>query len=443
MELTNGAKTIIKTLNDHGFEGYAVGGFVRNSLLNIEVFDVDVTTSATPEQMLEIFKDYKVYPTGLKHGTITVNVDGENIEVTTYRVDGDYLDSRHPNDVKFVKNLDEDLLRRDFTINAMAFDGENLIDLYGGQADLKNKIIRAVGEPDKRFKEDALRILRALRFASVLDFEIEPKTSKAMLENKHLLKNVSVERIFSEFSKMLLGDGVERVLTLYKEIVFEILPELKSCDEFNQNSKFHAYDVYIHTVKSVALSKKDLVIRWALLLHDVEKPSCYTVGEDGAGHFYGHQKKSADRAVKILKRLKADNFLISNCSALIMLHDIKTEIPRGDIKRLLNSFGIKLVKKLVDVKMGDALSHASPYAETRVELIKNFNSAVLDIESKGECYKVKHLKIDGNDVKLRGFTGAEIREVLSKILSEVTYDKIPNEREVLLKRLDYERSIRK
>ena len=443
MELTNGAKTIIKTLKNHGFEGYAVGGFVRNNLLNVEVFDVDVTTSATPEQMLEVFKDFKVYLTGLKHGTITVSVGGENIEVTTYRVDGDYLDSRHPNSVKFVKSLSEDLLRRDFTINAMAFDGENLVDLYGGQADLKNKVIRAVGEPNKRFREDALRILRAMRFASVLDFEIEPETSRAMIENKSLLKNVSVERIFAEFSKMLLGDGVERVLTLYKDIVFEIIPELKRCDGFNQNSKFHAYDVYTHTVKSVALSKKDLVIRWALLLHDIEKPSCYTVDEFGAGHFYGHQKKSADRAVKVLKRLKADNFLISNCSALIMLHDIKTEISRGNIKRLLNSFSIKLIKKLVEVKMGDALSHASPYAEKRVELTNNFFSVVLDIENKGECYKLKHLKIDGNDVKSRGFAGAEIKEVLSKILSEVTYDKIANDRDVLLKRLDYERSIRK
>ena len=443
MELTIGAKTIIDKLKDHGYEGYAVGGFVRNSLLNIPVLDVDVTTSATPEEVQEVFKDYKVYLTGLKHGTVTVNVCGECIEVTTYRVDGGYQDNRHPDSVKFVKNLSEDLLRRDFTVNAMAYDGESLVDLYGGRADLKNKIIRAVGNPTLRFQEDALRILRAMRFASVLDFEIEPSTAKAMIENKSLLKSVSVERVFEELSKMLLGDGVERVLTLYKEIIFEVIPELKPCDGFLQNSIYHAYDVYIHTVKSVALSKKDRVVRWALLFHDIEKPSCYTVGKDGAGHFYGHQKKSTDRAVKILKRFKADNFLISNCSALIMLHDCKTEISRGEIKRLLKSFGYGLIKRLVDVKLGDALSHASPYAEIRVELINDFSKKVDDIELSGECYKLKHLKINGNDVKSFGFKGEEISEVLNKILLDVTFDKIPNEREVLLDRLNYERSIRK
>ena len=187
MELTIGAKTIIDKLKDHGYEGYAVGGFVRNSLLGIPVLDVDVTTSATPEEVQEVFKDYKVYLTGLKHGTVTVNIGGECVEVTTYRVDGGYQDNRHPDSVKFVKNLSEDLLRRDFTVNAMAYDGESLVDLYGGRADLKNKIIRAVGNPTLRFQEDALRILRAMRFASVLDFEIEPSTAKAMIENKSLL----------------------------------------------------------------------------------------------------------------------------------------------------------------------------------------------------------------------------------------------------------------
>ncbi len=443
MELSSGAKTIISELKSHGYEGYAVGGFVRNNLLGIEVLDVDVTTSARPDQILEVFKDYKVILTGLKHGTVTVIVDGESIEVTTYRVEQGYSDGRHPDSVSFVTDLSKDLLRRDFTVNAMAFDGENLIDLYGGQADLKNKIIRAVGEPTLRFQEDALRILRALRFASVLDFEIEPQTAKAMIENKRLLKNVSVERIFAELNKLLLGDGVERVLSLYKEIIFEVIPELKLCDNFNQNSKFHAYDVYIHTVKSVAIAKKDRVVRWSLLLHDIEKPSCYTQDENGVGHFYGHQKKSAYKAVEILKRMRADNHLINNCSTLIALHDCKTELSRGEIKLFLNRYGIGVIRKLVDVKMGDALSHASPYAELRVELTKNFSSIVEDIELKGECYKLKDLKINGTDVKVRGFSGVQIQEVLKKILNEVMMGKIENDREVLLGRLDNERSIRK
>lgn len=443
MELTSGAKIIIETLKSHGYEGYAVGGFVRNNLLGIEVLDVDVTTSARPEQILQVFKDYKVILTGVKHGTVTVLVDGESIEVTSYREEKGYSDGRHPDSVSFVTDLSQDLLRRDFTVNAMAFDGEVLVDLYGGKIDLENKIIRAVGEPSLRFQEDALRILRALRFASVLDFEIEPKTAKAMIENKSLLKNVSVERIFQELNKMLLGDGVERVLTLYKEIIFEVLPELRPCDNFDQNSKFHAYDVYNHTVKSVALSKKSRTIRWALLFHDIEKPSCYTVDENGVGHFYGHQKKSAYKAVNVLKRLKADNLLIDDCNALITLHDCKTELSRGEVKRLLNRYGYELIKKLIYVKLGDALSHASPYAEMRVDLVNEFALTVEDIINNGECYRLKDLKINGNDVKQRGFLGVQIQQVLLKILDEVMLDKIENDREVLLKRLDNERSIRK
>lgn len=443
MELTVGAKIIINELKSHGYKAYAVGGFVRNFLLNIPVLDVDVTTSATPEQIIEVFKDYKVYLTGIKHGTVTVNAGGENIEVTTFRVDGEYSDSRHPDSVEFVTDIKGDLLRRDFTVNAMAYDGETLIDLYGGRKDLENKIIRAVGDPTKRFQEDALRILRALRFSSVLDFEIEKDTAKAMLENKHLLKSVSIERVFSELNKILLGRGVERVLTLYKEIIFEVIPELTPCDGFNQNSKFHAYDVYIHTVKSVALSCVDRTVRWALLLHDIEKPSCYSEDKNGVGHFYGHQKKSADRAVKVLKRLKADNELISDCYHLICLHDCKTEISRGEIKKLLNLYGVKIIKKLVDVKVGDALSHASPYAEIRKEFVIAFSTVVDDILKNEECFTLKRLKIDGNDVKERGFKGAEIKRVLQDILNDVIFDRIENQREALLIRLDDERSFRK
>ena len=443
MELTSGAKIIIKALKDHGFEGYAVGGFVRNILLGIPVLDVDVTTSATPDQVIEVFKDYKVYLTGLKHGTVTVSVDGENIEVTTYRIDGEYTDSRHPDTVKFVSDIKGDLLRRDFTVNAMAFDGENLIDLYGGQDDLKNKIIRAVGEPSKRFQEDALRILRALRFSSVLDFEIDKATADAMLENKHLLKSVSIERVFSELNKILLGRGVERVLSDYREIIFEVIPELKDCSGFNQNSKFHAYDVYIHTVKSVAISAFDRSVRWALLFHDIEKPSCYTEDGNGVGHFYGHQKKSADTAVKILKRLKADNELISNCYQLISLHDCKTEVSRGEIKKLLNIYGVKIIKKLIDVKLGDALSHASPYAEIRKELVESFSATLDDILKNEECFTLKRLKIDGNDVKAKGYSGADIKRVLNAILNDVMFGRVQNEKQALLKRLEDERSIRK
>ncbi len=434
MELTKGTKKIINALKSAGYDGYAVGGFVRNLLLGIPVQDVDVTTSATPEQMLEVFKDFKVYKTGLKHGTLTVNSLGENIEVTTYRVDGEYLDNRHPNGVTFVTSLSEDLKRRDFTVNAMALSEEGVIDLFGGKEDLKNKVIRAVGNPDKRFQEDALRILRALRFASVLDFEIESETALAIERNKSLLKNVSVERIFSEFSKMLTGKGVERVLTSHKSVIFEIIPELSKCDGFLQNSIYHAYDVYTHTVKSVANAEQNRYVRWALLLHDIEKPSTYTIDEKG-GHFYTHQQKGAITAEKILRRLKADNKLIATCYELIRLHDVKTEISRGEMKKMLSNHGEETVLLLAKVKVGDALAHAKPYSDLRRASTDKFYALAVSVIESKECYKLKDLNVNGNDLKARGYKGSEIKTKLQFLLNEVMFDRIKNEKQELLKHL--------
>lgn len=442
MELSIGAKTIINTLNQSGYKGYAVGGFVRNNLLSLPVGDLDITTDATPDKVIEIFKDYKVYPTGLKHGTVTINVNGENIEVTTFRVESGYNDNRHPDSVEFVSRLDLDLMRRDFTINAMAFDGNELVDLFGGQVDLKNKIIRAVGDAETRFEEDALRILRALRFASVLDFTIEENTARAIEKKKHLLSFVSKERIFAELTKTLLGKGVERVLTLYKSVIFEVIPKLKLCDNFNQNSKFHAYDVYTHIVKSVAESKADRVVRWALLLHDVEKPSTYNEGINGVGHFYGHQKKSAETAVVILKRLKADNELINECKKIINLHDSKTEISRGEIKVLLNKYGVKTIRYLVDVKIGDAISHAQPYADIRKENTIVYSKTIEDIISSDECFTLKRLAVNGNDLIKLGYKGSEIKEKLNSVLYDVMFNKIKNDRQIIIERLKNERGNR-
>ena len=434
MELTNGAKLLIKTLNDHGFKAYAVGGFVRDNLLGLPVYDVDVTTDATPEQMLLVFSDFKVYKTGIKHGTLTVNSLGEHIEVTTFRLDGEYNDNRHPSSVSFVSDLSFDLARRDFTVNAMAFDGKDLVDFYGGKKDLENKIIKAVGDPYKRFEEDALRILRGLRFASTLGFKIDGETARAMEEKASLLKNVSVERIFVELSKILVGKGVEEVLLNHKNVIFEIIPELKKCDGCNQNTKFHSYDVYEHTVKSLSLSKADKAVRWALLLHDIEKPSCYTEDANGVGHFYGHQAKSAKTAVTILKRFKADNKLIKLCNDLIYLHDIKTDIPRAKIKELLNCYGVETLRKLALVKVGDGLAHAPEFAVLREELAFKFLSDVEDILLKGECFELKTLAVNGNDFKSLGYRGQDIKTALEKALSLVIEEKVLNEKSAILER---------
>lgn len=436
MELTSGAKLIIKTLNQSGYEAYAVGGFVRDNLLGVNSYDVDVTTSATPDKMLEVFKDFKVYKTGLKHGTLTVSSENENIEVTTFRVDGEYFDNRHPDSVQFVSDLKTDLERRDFTVNAMAYDGERLVDLFGGQDDLKNKTIRAVGDPKKRFTEDALRILRALRFASQLDFTIEKNTAEAMIEKASLLKSVSVERIFAELSKILVGKGAERVLLEHRKVLFEIIPELKLCDGFSQNTKYHAYDVYEHIIKALGHSPFDKTVRWALLLHDVEKPSCYVVDEFQVGHFYGHQQKSAKTAVSILKRLKADNKLIKDVNDLVFLHDIRTEVERGKIKKMINDYGVELLEKLALVKIADGLAHAKEYTEFRKSLAEKFITTVREIVNNGECYSLKQLKINGNDLKKLGYKGVEIKEKLQQILEEVTFDRLENDREIILKRLN-------
>ncbi len=435
MELSLGAKLIIKTLNDSGYEAYAVGGFVRNNLLGIKVFDVDITTSATPDEMLEVFKNFKVYKTGLKHGTLTINAENENIEVTTFRIDGEYLDNRHPEKVEFVTDLSKDLKRRDFTVNALAYDGEKVVDLFGGREDLKNKIIRAVGDPYERFNEDALRILRALRFASELDFEIEKATANAMREKAGLLKSVSIERIFSELSKIIVGKGAERVLLEHREVLFEVIPELKLCDGFSQNTKYHAYDVYEHIIKSLGYSPCDKTVRWALLLHDVEKPSCYSEDKFKVGHFYGHQQKSAKTSTIILKRLKADNKLIKDVFDLVYLHDIKTEVHRGEIKKMINRYGEELLEKLALVKIADGLAHAEDYTEFRKMLAEKFINTVREIINNGECYSLKQLKVNGNDLKKLGYQGEEIKEKLQEILEEVIFDRLENDREIILKRL--------
>ncbi len=436
MKLTKGAKLILDKLIENGFEAFVVGGSVRDYYLNDSYSDVDITTSATPEEVIEVFKGFKIYPTGLKHGTVTVNSLGELIEVTTFRCEEGYSDCRRPDKVVFVKSIEEDLKRRDFTVNAMAYNSSSgLVDPFLGIEDLKNRIIKAVGNPEERFSEDALRILRALRFASKLNFDIDRETELALYKTKHLLKKVSVERIYSELIKILMGDGVENVLLKYKEIIFTIIPELKVCDGFLQRNKYHVYDVYTHIVKSISLAPKDKTVRLALLLHDIGKPDCFTIDEDGVGHFYGHQKKSVNIAERILKRLKVDNFTLKTVSDLILLHDTKTELSRAEVKRFLNKYGIEFLNSLVMVKNGDALAHNEIYIGNRLESIKRLQLLYLDIIKSGECYKLKDLKINGNDLKKAGYLGEKIKIKLDEILNKVIELELENDREILLKEI--------
>ncbi len=437
MFISKDSQNLIKRLQTCGHKAYAVGGVVRDFLMGKKCSDTDITTSATPNEVTECFKDYKLVLTGLKHGTVTVVLNGKNYEITTFRKEFGYTDNRHPDGVNFVTNLSEDLSRRDFTINAMAYnEEEGIIDLYGGQNDIKNKIIKTVGNADQRFKEDALRILRALRFSSRLNFKIEKNTKIAILKNANLLKNISVERLYSELTGILLGDAVESVLLEFKEVFFTLIPQLKDCDGFLQKSKYHKYDVYKHIVKSVSLSKKDKIVRWALYLHDIEKPSCFSRDGDGVGHFYGHQTKSAKTAVEILKHFKAESYVISTVNSLIYLHDSKTELTRSEIKMQMSKYSYEFLKLLTHVRVGDALAHAFPYSQVRAKNARAYLNTVKDVIKNKECYTLKQLCVNGQDVKNLGYNGAQIKEKLNFLLKAVIYDEVKNEKSELLRYID-------
>lgn len=310
-------KTIIKRLNSQGFSAYVVGGCVRDSILNRKPQDWDISSSAKPEQVKEIFYDMGVIETGIKHGTVSVIINHNPYEVTTFRCDGEYKDNRRPDTVTFVSDIDIDLSRRDFTINALACgceDSSEVIDLFGGIEDIKNGIVRCVGEPEKRFSEDALRILRALRFASVLGFDIDNKTSIAIHKQRDLLKNISVERIMSEFKQLVCGINAVSIIREFRDVIEVFIPEITAMFEFNQNTPYHCYDVWEHTLHSVEMIEPEVDLRFTMLFHDIGKPKVYSeeILENGnsLGHFYAHAKYSEEIAAKILNRLKSDNRLL-------------------------------------------------------------------------------------------------------------------------------------
>ncbi len=434
MKLSKGSKIVLEKLNKNKFKGYVVGGACRDYILNKEIFDVDVTTNATPEQILTLFNDYKVYNTGLKHGTVTVNVDGEFIEITTFRKDGDYINNRKPNSVKFVDDLKEDVLRRDFTINAICYNEvEGFVDYFDGINDCKNKIIRTVGNANDRFCEDALRILRALRFSSTLSFNIEEETSKAIIKNRHLLKNISKERIYAELVKILLGDNVEKVLLDFKQVFFTLFAEFEPCDNFDQKSKFHSYDVYTHIVKSVACAEKNKAVRLALLFHDIEKPNCFSIDENGVGHFYTHQEKSALKATEILNSLKVDNKTKSQVYFLIKYHDYFIEPTKKSIKLWLNKYGVEYVKNLMKVKIADAKAHSKNFVINRLSQAENSLKLIDEILLNKECFTLKDLEIKGEDLIKKGYVGESISNKLNSLLNDVINEKVENNKEVLLK----------
>lgn len=441
MIISEGAKEILQKLKSCGFEAYVVGGAVRNFCLGLPVHDYDFTTSATPEEILGVFSNYNAFAPGIKHGTVCVEKDKTVYEITTFRADGFYADSRHPTSVTFVRNLKEDLKRRDFTINAMCFDGENITDIFGGMEDCKNKLIRAIGDATTRFEEDALRILRALRFASRLGFTIEENTKNAIFARKSLLNNISAERIAVELEGILLGKNCQDVLLDFNEVITEIIPELKPTVNFKQFNRHHAFDVYTHTVRATALAKRDFTIRLACLLHDLGKVETFFRDENGEGHFYGHAEKSAFIAQKVVDRLKLSNEIKKEVLTLVKYHDYPivptnvTDIEKY-VLRSLNRFGESTLRNLIEVKRADNLSKY-PDGERDTERVKNVQARLSDLNRieetlneiilKGECFGLKQLKVNGNDIASLGYKGKQIGAVLQSLLDAVIDGKVQNE----------------
>ncbi len=436
IEISKEAEIALEVLKSNGFEGYIVGGCVRDSLMNIPPHDFDICTNALPEKMSELFHNFKVVETGLKHGTITVIINGIPIEITTYRFDGEYSDNRHPTKVSFVSDLKSDLSRRDFTVNAMAFNAQNgLQDFFGGQKDIKNKLIKCVGEPDLRFNEDALRMLRALRFSSVLGFEIDEDTSESILKNKGLLKNISSERISAELNKLLLGDNVYNVLEKYRGVIAVFIPELEATFDFDQKNPHHSLTVYNHIIKSVESTPKKLILRLTMLLHDIGKPKCFTVDEKGVGHFKGHQKVSAEMSEVILKRLKYDSATIKRVTSLIFEHDNRYPANKSAVKSFMSKYDYDFFKLQNKVRRADC-SAQSMYLRTeklrQIEAVEKIGKIILE---ENECFSLDNLKINGDDLISSGFKeGKQIGEILNKLLELVISDEVKNDRQSLINR---------
>ena len=438
IKIPDNANTIINTLQNNGHSAYVVGGCVRDSLMGRIPHDWDICTSATPEQMLEIFKDFRVIETGLKHGTVTIVIDGEQYECTTYRIDGKYSDNRRPDNVTFTNDLVEDLKRRDFTINAMAYnDIEGLIDPFGGTEDINENTIQCVGSAKDRFGEDALRILRAIRFASQLDFTIELNTDWQIHQQYKSLENISAERINSEFCKIVISDNFCVELLLYKDVFALFIPELKDMFDFPQKNPHHDYDVFGHTVHAVEnCNSDDLTVRLAVFFHDFGKPHSYQDGEDGIRHFKGHGRASADMTDVIMKRLKFDNETRNNVVELVYYHDATFEVGKKYVKRWLNKLGEKQFRRLLDVRRADIKGQkviCSTDKKDKIGKLDIIEKLIDEVIQENQCFTLKDLAVNGNDLIQIGYNpDKQLGETLNILLNGVINDEFENKKDSLL-----------
>ncbi len=424
---------IIETLQAAGYEAYAVGGCIRDSVLGKEPDDWDITTSAKPEEVKKLFR--RTIDTGIMHGTVTVMMDKEGFEVTTYRIDGKYEDSRHPKDVTFTANLQEDLRRRDFTINAMAYnEKDGLIDIYEGLQDIDKGLIRCVGVAKERFREDALRMMRAVRFSAQLGYTIEDKTKEAIKELAPTLQNISAERIQSELVKLLVSDHPDYLKMAYETgITAQVLPEFDICMKTAQNNPHHCYNVGEHILHTLCYVKADKVLRLGMLFHDIGKPQTLTIDETGITHNYGHPAAGEEMAVNVLKRLKFDNDTIDKVKKIVRNHDRNIELSAKSVRRAVHYIGEDIFPLLFSVKYADIMAQSSYQREEKLRKLQELKEIYEQILKDRDCLSLKDLAVSGSDLIAAGVKpGKEIGDILRKLLDIVIDDPLCNNKDYLL-----------
>ena len=420
----------IKALEQAGFSCYAVGGCVRDALLELTPHDYDLCTAAKPETIAQIFAGHTLVRSGEKHGTIGVVIDGAVYEITTYRTEGDYTDGRHPGWVEFVDDITLDLSRRDFTVNAMAYSPtRGYADPFGGRQDLKDGVLRCVGEAEKRFSEDALRILRGVRFAVRYNLEVEKDTKNAMYRLAPLMEHLARERVFDELCKLLPLVNAEDLLA-FAPVLTQVIPELMPLMGFDQKNPHHQYDIFTHTAQVVAGTPADLAVRWAALLHDIGKPGCFSQDEQGIGHFYGHARLGAQIADGILLRLKAPTALRQRVVLLIEQHMTPLEPDKKLLRRRLSKLGSEAVHQLLALQRSDM--GAKPADDSRFSQIQLL---LQEIEAENACLSIRDLAVSGHDLMDLGYRGPAIGQALQFLLEQVLDERVENEKEALIQAL--------
>ena len=436
IELPIKVNKIITTLQQNGYEAYAVGGCVRDSILGRKPEDWDITTSAMPEETKALFQ--KTFDTGIEHGTVTVLLEKEGFEVTTYRIDGKYEDNRHPREVTFTRSLKEDLLRRDFTINAMAYnEKDGLVDVFGGIDDLQKGMIRCVGNARERFSEDALRILRGIRFAAQLGFSIEEETRQGMKELASTLQSISAERVQVELIKMIISARPELLRDACElGITKQFLPEFDLLMVTEQETPHHMYNVGEHTLQAMSNIRSDKVLRLTMLMHDMGKPALKTMDEAGVAHFKKHAAESEKIAKRILKRLKFDNDTLNKVTKLVFYHDYRMPATAKNVRHAMNKIGEDLFPYYMEVRRADVLAQSMYRREEKIRNLDEIEEIYQEIVRNKECVSLKTLAVTGKDLIDAGMKpGKEIGEKLNELLELVIENPELNTKENLMKRV--------